>query len=99
MFQKGYFSKDASRKEIIKSMEEEGFKPKLINDKPNFIYKTHQHPETKLLVCLEGSMKVKVENKEFNFEPCDKLKIPENTLHSDIVGNRGCIYFWSEKII
>ena len=80
-------------------MKKEGFSPKLITDSPNFIYKTHEHPETKLIVCLQGSMKVNVQGKEYNFEPGDKLKIPGNTPHSGIVGGKGCIYFWSEKII
>ena len=98
MFEKKHFDKNASRGKIIEEMIHEGFKPKLINDKANYIYKIHKHPETKLIVCLEGSMKVKVLNKEYIFEPGDKLKIPGNTLHSGIVGDSGCLYFWSEKV-
>lgn len=98
-FNKTYFKKNISREKIIEVMIFEGFKPKLINDKANYIYETHKHPETKLIICLEGSMKVKVLDKEYLFEPGDKLKIPGNTLHSGIVSNKGCLYFWSEKVI
>lgn len=99
MFQKGIFSNKTPRKQIIKAMEEEGFKPKLITDSPNFVYETHLHKETKLIVCLKGSMKVTVKKKTYDFEPGDKLKISGNTLHRGVVGNKGCIYFWSEKVI
>lgn len=99
MFQKAYFQKDIPREEIVKIMRDEGFEPKLIIDKPNFIYQSHLHAETKLIVCLEGSMKVIVKGKEYHFEPGDKLKIPGNAPHSGRVGPKGCIYYWSEKIL
>lgn len=99
MFIKMFFSKDIPREKIIEAMKQEGFEPKLINDKPNFVYDTHQHQETKLIVCLEGSMKVKVLDEDYMFEPGDKIKIPGNTPHSGIVSDKGCVYFWSEKVI
>ena len=96
MFQKGFF-KDIPREEIKKAMEEEGFTPKLITDKPNYIYEPHQHPETKFLACLEGSMQVTVKGKAYAFQPGDKLIIPGNTQHNAKVGPKGCKFFWSEK--
>jgi quercetin dioxygenase-like cupin family protein len=97
MFQKRHFSIDISRDQIIEEMKKDGFKPELVNDEPNFIYKPHKHNETKLIVCLEGSMKIVVDGKTVNFEVGDKLRIPGDTLHSAVVGNKGCVYFWSEK--
>ncbi len=94
MLQKGFF-KDVSREKINKIMEDEGFTPKLITDKPNFIYK---HPEIKYLACLEGSMKVTVKEKIHDFAPGDKLLIPGNTLHSAVISNEGCVFFWSKKM-
>lgn len=96
--QKSFFAK-ASREEIITAVSKEGFSPKLIHDEANFVYEQHQHKETKLLVCLEGSMQITVEGKSFSFEPGDKLIIHSNTPHAAIVGSKGCLYFWSEKII
>lgn len=98
MFKKAYFDKAVSRDQIIETMKKDGFKPELVTDKPNFVYKPHQHKEIKLIICLEGSMRVTVEGKTYDFEPGDKLKILGNTLHSGIVGDKGCIYYWSEKV-
>jgi len=99
MLQKAFFAKDAPCEAITAAMKREGFEPKLITNAPGFIYETHRHPETKLLVCLEGSMNVKVENEEYLFEPGDKLMIPGDTDHNAVVGDKGCVFFWSEKII
>jgi len=99
IYKKGFFQEKNSREEIIKAIKEEGFNPILISDKPNFIYEIHQHPEAKLIVCLKGSMQVKVQGEEFTFQPGDKLLIPGNTLHSAVVGKNGCVFYWSEKIL
>lgn len=99
MFKKAQFSPETPREEIIKSIKEDGFDPILISDSPGAKYNTHQHPETKLLVCLSGSMKVRVEETEYDFEAGDKLVIPGNTPHSGLVGLEGCQFFWSEKNI
>jgi quercetin dioxygenase-like cupin family protein len=98
MFRKAFFS-DTSKENIKKKMKEEGFSPKVITDPPGFIYATHHHAETKYLVCLEGSMKVTFNGKTYNFEPGDKIIIKGNTRHSAVVGDKGCVFFWSEKII
>lgn len=98
MFQKGIF-KDTPREEIKRMMQFEGFTPKLIKDKPNYIYEPHQHPETKYLACLEGNMQVTFNGKTHNFHPGDKILIPGNTVHSGVVGDKGCIYLWSESLI
>jgi quercetin dioxygenase-like cupin family protein len=98
MLQKGFFN-ETPKEKIKEIMQNEGFSPKLITDKPNFIYEPHKHPETKFLACLEGSMKVIVKGKTYNFSPGDKLVIPGNTIHSGVVSDRGCVYFWSEKLV
>jgi quercetin dioxygenase-like cupin family protein len=98
MFQKAYFA-NKSREEIKKKMQEEGFSPLVITDKPGFIYKPHQHATTKYLVCIEGSMEVTVNGKTYDFGPGDKLIIEGNTKHSAQVGKDGCVFFWSEKIV
>ena len=98
MYKKGFFKAKTAKEKIINAIREEGFDPILINDKPGFIYETHQHLEAKLIVCLKGSMKVKVKTEEYDFEPGDKLLISGNTPHSAIVGSEGCVFYWSEKI-
>ena len=99
MLYKNFFPKGASRQEIVKSIKAEGFNPILITDEPGFVYETHTHPETKLIVCLEGSMRVKVEKEEYDFAPGDKILIPGKIPHGGVVGKDGCVYYWSEKIV
>jgi quercetin dioxygenase-like cupin family protein len=98
MLKKAYFSNPISEAKIVKNMKKEGFDSIFISDNPGFVYKKHQHSETKLLVCLEGSMIVEVDNKKYNFEPGDKSIIPGNTLHSAIVGDKGCTFFWTGSV-
>jgi quercetin dioxygenase-like cupin family protein len=98
MFHKAFFTKIPQGK-IEEAMRKDGFSPEIINVPPGFIYEPHGHTETKYLVCLEGSMQVTVKGKMYDFEPGDKLIIDGNTKHSAIVGNKGCVFFWSEKIV
>lgn len=98
MYQKNFFFKTPKEK-IKHQMQKEGFSPTIISNEPGFIYHSHQHTETKYLVCLEGSMKVTVNGKSYDFEPGDKLIIKGNTKHSALVGDKGCDFFWAEKII
>lgn len=96
-----YFSqvfRGKSREEIKKDIEKEGFNPLQITDKPGFVYHKHHHPETKLLVFLEGSMDVTTEGITYHCVRGDKLVIPGNTMHQAVVGKKGCIFYWSEKI-
>ena len=98
MFYKAHFAKTTQTK-IKEEMQKDGFNPKVITDSPHYIYEEHEHAETKYLVCLEGSMKVTFGGKTYDFEPGDKLIIPGNTKHSAIVGKKGCVFLWAEKII
>ena len=56
-----------------------------------------RHPETKLLVFLEGSIEVVVQGRKFNYKLGDKLIIPGNVEHSAIAGARGCGFFWGRR--
>ena len=44
-------------------------------------------------------MEVIVERGKYLFEPGDKFIIPGNTSHQAIVGDKGCVFFWSEKVV
>ncbi len=99
MFSKNHFPKGTTKEEMEKSIKKDGFNPLIITNEPGYIYHQHQHPETKLLVCLEGSMKVTVNEKEYNFQPGDKLIVPGNTPHSATAGSKGCTFYWSEKLL
>ena len=98
MYYKNFY-KNLSEKEIKDKIIEEGFNPIKVEDDPNYEYQTHTHEETKILAILKGGMCVTVNGEHFVIEPGDKLVIPGNIPHSAQVGDRGCTYFWSEKII
>ncbi|MBI4080342.1 MAG: cupin domain-containing protein [Candidatus Levybacteria bacterium] len=96
---KNHAYRDKTENEIRKEILEEGFDPIKISNGSGFVYALHQHPETKLLVFLEGSMDVTVHGETYRCLPGDKMIIPGNTPHSAVVGKEGCIFFWSEKIM
>jgi quercetin dioxygenase-like cupin family protein len=90
--------KNIDREKIAKQVTKEGFHPLLIADPPCAYYPPHEHPETKLLVFLSGSMQVTVQDEDYDCRPGDKLIIPGNTRHSAVAGPDGCTFFWSERI-
>src|SRR3989344_6712480 len=85
--------------EIQKNITNEGFNPISFSNKPGDVYRSHSHPETKLLAFLEGSMDVIVDGKKFSCKKGDKLIILGNIVHSAVVGDQGCRFFWSQKLI
>lgn len=97
MFEKGIY-KENTKQEIKEKVKKLGFDPITINNLPGDKYFKHKHPETKLLVCLIGSINVEVGDEKFEMEPGDRLIIPGNTYHSAFVGIKGCAFFWSEKL-
>ncbi len=88
-----------SPKQIESAIQQEGFSPIKITDPPKHHYSKHMHPETKPLAFLEGSMDVIVAGELFRCMPGDKLLIPGNTIHEAVVGDEGCTFFWSEKLL
>lgn len=91
--------KDLDKDEIRKKVEEEGFDPITINDPPGRVYSPHTHPETKLLAILKGGMEVKTGGEEFTLKKGDQLIIPGEQKHEAVVGEKGCTFFWSEKLV
>lgn len=85
--------------EILASVRTEGFNPIKIVDDPGYEYRPHTHPETKLLVFLRGSMLVRILGEEYICGPGDKVIIPGDVEHSATVGEHGCEFLWSEKML
>lgn len=93
------FYKTPDQGKIKKDIEKEGFHPLIITNEAGYVYHEHQHPEMKVLVFLEGEMKVWTEGKKYDCHPGDKLIIKGNTKHKAIVGENGCTFFWAEKVV
>src|SRR5205809_854191 len=98
MYEPGYYQ-NLDTAEIAHKVQEEGFDPIRIADRPGAVYPPHSHPETKLLAFLHGTMQVLVQGKTYDCSPGDKLIIPGNLEHSAKVGPEGCVFFWSEKMV
>lgn len=94
----GNFYKTIDKDKIAEEVRKEGFDPVCITDPPGRVYPPHRHPETKLLVFLQGTMEVEVKGQKFDCKPGDKLVIPGNVEHSAVVGPEGCAFYWSEKL-
>lgn len=90
--------KRIDREWIAGELPREGFDPIYITDSPGHVYHPHTHPETKLLVFLYGTMRVRVMGEEYMCGPGDRPAIPGNLEHSAVVGPEGCAFFWSEKL-
>lgn len=96
-FPKAY--KNIGKAKIASEIRKKGFSPMLFTNGPGDVYPQHSHPETKLLVFLSGSIEVTVNNKSFHCEAGDKLIIAGDAPHDAVVGQNGCTFYWSEKII
>lgn len=97
MYQANFY-KRIDKERIAEEVQREGFDPIYITDPPERVYHPHRHPETKLLVFLEGSMEITVQGQKFECKPGDKLIIPGNVEHSAVAGPEGCAFLWSEKL-
>ena len=89
--------KNIPEEQIKSQIQTMGFIPLKITNTVNYEYRPHQHPSAKLLVILRGSMKVRVRDKYFDCDETDLLIIPGDTPHSAVVGEKGCVFFWSER--
>lgn len=98
MYYKNFYA-NCTESEIEKMIRGDGFDPMKFSNSAGDIYQLHQHPETKLLVFLEGTMEVVAAGEKFSCTAGDKLVIPGNAPHSAVVGPSGCTFFWSEKLI
>jgi quercetin dioxygenase-like cupin family protein len=97
MYQPKYYE-GLSQEKIVEDIKSLGFEPKLFSDPPGKIYAQHEHPTTKLLAFLSGSMKVTVWEDTYDCGPGDKILIPGSAEHSAIVGDEGCTFFWAERL-
>lgn len=93
MIERGIYI-NLSREEIEAALRQKGYVPTLDCDQPGFVYKPHSHPETNIIVVLEGSMFVKVNDQQANIGPGDQVTFPGGATHSSQIGSNGCTYFW-----
>ncbi len=97
MYQPNYY-KRIDRGLISEEVRGEGFHPLCITASPGCVYAPHRHPETKLLVFLQGEMTVNVGEISYECRKGDRFVIPGNVEHSAIAGPEGCVFLWSERL-
>ncbi len=59
---------------------------------PHDRYAPHSHPYEKVLYCVEGSVtfRLEQEHREVELEAGDRMVLARGTIHSAVVGPRGC---------
>ena len=59
---------------------------------PGDRYAPHSHGYEKVLYCVEGSIRFQLENegRTLELEAGDRMVLPPGTIHSAVVGSRGC---------
>lgn len=86
------------KSEIEARVRQAGFDPLLIQDPPGREYRKHSHVTSKYLGFVAGSMQVTAGGINFDCQAGDVLIIPGNMFHEAVVGNKGCSFYWSEKM-
>jgi quercetin dioxygenase-like cupin family protein len=59
---------------------------------PGDRYAAHTHNYEKVLYCVDGSITFNLENegRQLELKPGDRMVLAAETLHSAVVGSRGC---------
>ncbi|MGH2499189.1 MAG: cupin domain-containing protein [Candidatus Limnocylindria bacterium] len=58
---------------------------------PGDTYAEHDHPFTKVLYCVRGSIEFRLaDGRSYALRPGDRLVLPPRTRHSAVVGPPGC---------
>jgi quercetin dioxygenase-like cupin family protein len=85
-------------KQIEKKLREEGFSNVFLwRDAPNAFYPDHTHRSITAHIVLEGEITVTSEGVTRTYKAGDRFDIPKGTVHSAMVGPRGCLYVIGER--
>ena len=77
---------------FIRQLESEGYESVYEwQDKPEAIYEEHSHESKTSLYVTDGEVTFAVDGKEKKLKAGDRLDIPAGSLHSAVVGPKGCI--------
>jgi quercetin dioxygenase-like cupin family protein len=71
-----------SVKNIIKTLEKEGYKDIFIySDKKGIYYDWHRHPYEEVRIMLKGKMKINTKNNSYLLKAGDRLNVPAGEMH------------------
>lgn len=85
-------------KNIIKKLEQEGFKGIFVHtDLPGAYYPEHTHMGITVHVVLEGEIAITMDGQTKTYNVGDRFDVPCEVTHSARVGKSGCRYIIGEK--
>ncbi len=79
-------------------LRNEGFEEVyMCDDVPGKIYDAHQHPYRSVHLVLQGSMRITMNGNSHQVSLGERSDVPQNTMHSVVIGDEGCMYIVAEK--
>jgi quercetin dioxygenase-like cupin family protein len=83
---------------LISQLQHEGFSHTYTwEDVPNARYGNHTHPTDTAHIVLSGQMTLTTAGKSNTYYAGDRCDVPANTVHSALMGPRGCRYLIGER--
>jgi quercetin dioxygenase-like cupin family protein len=84
--------------ELAAQLKREGFTHTYVwVDGPNTSYPDHKHPFSTANIILTGEVTITIGAKSNTYRPGDRCDIDANTVHSAVMGPRGCRYLVGER--
>lgn len=78
-----------SEDELAARMTADGLQPRGWGNPPNDRYAWHDHPYTKILFCVSGSIVFHTDTGDLDLYAGDRLVLPPGTRHAATVGPEG----------
>ena len=78
------------RDELMARLQAEAEDAYAWSNGPGDRYAAHTHAYEKVLYCVEGSITFELEDESLELSEGDRMVLPAGTVHSAVVGPRGC---------
>lgn len=78
-------------RELKTILRREGLKGHCWTNRPGHRYRSHSHPDAKVVYCLAGDIVFNLAGNRVRMTPGDRLEIEAGTVHSADVGPRGVV--------
>jgi quercetin dioxygenase-like cupin family protein len=97
LVEKGKY-KGMKKEEIFELLRKEGFKKIYFwEDYPGSYYPYHTHDFYSAHIVIEGKIKIRTDEGEFEFVEGDRFDVEKGEKHLAKVGPEGCVYIVAEK--
>ena len=85
-------------KELVQSLEVEGFRKIFIHSDPSGVkYPDHTHSSVTAHIVLEGYITLKTPEGVKNYTKGERFDVPAGEVHSAEIGEEGCKYMIGER--